>query len=203
MARRKVHKPPIAVQDPRPWEHGDHTPVRIVLHDTESHDTAGLSDIAGIFEFWHTQKLSDGSLAQYGAHFVVDGDGNVGEGGRPDKIQWHVGGLNTGSIGIEQIGFASFTRMLWKRKRRQQLYAVARLCAWAHGEYGIPLKVPKNPQSPGITTHARVGAAGIDTSGHTDPGAGYPLRFMVGLAKMMQKIGYRKTVAATPPKERP
>lgn len=201
MPKRHVHKPPILVKDPKPWTHGSMRPVRIVLHDTESHDTAGISDISGIFSFWHTQKNPTGpGLAKYGAHFVVDGDGNVGEGGQPDQIQYHVGNLNTGSIGIEQIGFASFTRLLWKRKRRKQLYAVARLCAWAHGEYGIPLKVPANPQSPGITTHARVGAAGIDPSGHTDPGAGYPLKFMVTLAKMMQKIGYRKTVAATPGK---
>jgi N-acetyl-anhydromuramyl-L-alanine amidase AmpD len=200
MAKRHVLKPPISVKDPKPWTHGTHRPVRIVLHDTESHDTAGVKDIQGIFNFWHTQKNPDGSLAMYGAHFVVDGDGNVGEGAPTNKIAWHVGGLNTGSIGIEQIGFASFTRLLWKRKRRQQLYAVARLCAWAHGEYGIPLVVPANPQSPGITTHARVGAAGIDTSGHTDPGAGYPLMFMVTLAKMMQRIGFRRTVAATPGK---
>lgn len=201
MARRHVRKPPILVQDPRPWEHGSHKPVRIVLHDTESHDTVGIQDIAGIFNFWHTQKNPDGSLAKYGAHFVVDADGNVGEGGRPDRIQWHTGNLNTGSIGVEQIGFARFSRLVWKRRRRQQLYAVARLCAWAHGEYGIPLKVADNPQSPGITTHALVGAAGIDTSGHTDPGPGYPLGFVVTLAKMMVRIGYRRTVAATPPKE--
>lgn len=200
MAKRHVHKPPIAVQDPRPWEHGDHTPVRIVLHDTESHDLEGVRDIAAIFSFWHTQKTASGELAQYGAHFVVDADGNVGEGGRPDRIQWHTGGLNTGSIGIEQIGFARFSRLIWKRRRRQQLYAVARLCAWAHGEYGIPLKVQRNPQSPGITTHKRVGEAGIDTSGHTDPGSGYPLLFMITLAKMMQRVGFRRTVAATPGK---
>lgn len=200
MARRHVHKPPVAVKDPKPWTHGAQRPVRIVLHDTESHDVAGLSDISGIFSFWHTQKNPDGSLAQYGAHFIVDKDGNVGEGGAPEQVQWHVGNLNTGSIGIEQIGFASFSRLIWKRDRRKQLYAVARLCAWAHGEYGIPLKVQTDPRAPGITTHARVGAAGIDTSGHTDPGAGYPLLFMVTLAKMMQKIGFRKTVAATPPK---
>jgi N-acetyl-anhydromuramyl-L-alanine amidase AmpD len=200
MSRRKVLKPPIQVRDPKPWVHGSHRPVRVVLHDTESHATAGIGDIAGIFNFWHTQKNPDGSLAQYGAHFVVDEVGNVGEGGSTDQVQWHVGGLNTGSIGIEQIGFASFTRMVWKRERRKQLYSVARLLAWAHGEYGIPLKVQSDPRAPGITTHKKVGEAGIDTTGHTDPGAGYPLGFVVTLAKMMQRIGYKATVAATPGK---
>ena len=202
MPRRHVHLPPIAVTDPKPWVHGSHTPVRIVLHDTESHDTAGVSDISGIFNFWHTQKNPDGSLAKYGAHFVVDGDGNVGKGGDTRQIQYHVGNLNTGSIGIEQIGFASLPRLIWKRRRRKQLYSVARILAWAHGEYGIPLKVQSDPQAPGITTHRLVGAAGIDTSGHTDPGAGYPLGFVVTLAKMMQRIGFKRTVAATPGKTR-
>lgn len=197
---RKVLLPPIAVKDPKPWTHGSHTPVRIVLHDTESHDTAGIGDISGIFAFWHTQKNPDGSLAEYGAHFVVDADGNVGQGGQVDQLQWHVGGLNTGSIGIEQVGFASFTKLIWKRKRRQQLYAVARILAWAHTHHGIPLKVPANPADPGVTTHRLVGQAGIDTSGHTDPGAGYPLGFLVTLAKMMVKIGFKRTVAATPGK---
>jgi len=200
MPKRHVHLPPISVEDARPWTHGPQHPVRVVLHDTESHDTSGITDISGIFSFWHTQKNPDGSFAEYGAHFVVDGDGNVGRGGDPDQLQWHVGGLNTGSIGIEQIGFASLTRLIWKRKRRKQLYAVARILAWAHGEYGIPLKVQPDPRTPGITTHRLVGEAGIDTSGHTDPGPGYPLGFVVTLAKMMQRIGYRKTVAATPGK---
>lgn len=200
MPKRHVHLPPVAVTDPKPWTHGTHTPVRVVLHDTESHDVAGIGDISGIFNFWHTQKNPDGSLAQYGAHFVVDKDGNVGKGGDATQLQWHVGGLNTGSIGIEQVGFASFAKLIWKRKRRKQLYAVARICAWAHGEYGIPLRVAADPRSPGITTHRLVGEAGIDTSGHTDPGSGYPLGFVVTLAKMMQHVGFKRTVAATPGK---
>lgn len=200
--KRHVHLPPVSVEDARPWTHGTQRPVRVVLHDTESHDTAGLADIAGIFNFWHTQKNPDGTLAKYGAHFVVDSVGNVGRGGDADQIQWHVGNLNTGSIGIEQVGFASFSKLVWKRKRRKQLYAVARILAWAHGEYGIPLKVQSNPQMPGITTHALVGKAGIDPSGHTDPGPGYPLGFVVTLAKMMQRVGFKRTVAATPGKTR-
>ena len=44
----------------------------------------------GVFNFWHTQKTPDGTLAKFGAHFVVDKDGNVGRGGDPTQIQWHV-----------------------------------------------------------------------------------------------------------------
>jgi len=189
------------VEDPRPWVHGSQKPVRIVLHDTESHDVAGIGDIAGIFSFWHTQPNPSGSgFAQYGAHFVVDKTGNIGRGGDATDIQWHVGNLNTGSIGIEQIGFASFGKLVWKRERRKQLFAVARCLAWAHGEYGIPLRVNKNPQDPGVTTHRLVGLAGIDPSGHTDPGAGYPLGLLITMAKTIYKLGFKKAEAALPGK---
>lgn len=188
---RRVLLPPISVTDPKPWVHGTHKPVRIVLHDTESHDTAGVAEIRGVFNFWHTQKNPDGTLAKYGAHFVVDRNGNVGRGGDPTQIQWHVTNLNTGSIGIEQIGFATFRNLVWRRKRRKQLYAVARIIAWAHGRYGIPIRVRHDPRLPGVTTHRRVGLAGIDPSGHTDPGPHYPLGFVIFLAKMIQRIGFK------------
>ena len=144
--------------------------MRIVLHDTESHDTAGIAEIRGVFNFWHTQKNPDWLLAKFWLEFVVDRDGNVGRGGDPTQIQWHVTNLNTGLIATEQIGFATFPNLLWRRKRRKQLYAVARIIAWAHGRYGIPIRVRRDPRLPGVTTHRRVGIAGIDPSGHTDPG---------------------------------
>jgi len=198
--RRQVHLP-IAVHDPKPWVHGTHVPLRFVLHDTQSHDTKGIADIAGIFSFWHTQRNPDGSLAQYGAQFVVDKEGLIGEGGPATAIQWHVGNLNTGSIGIEQIGFAEFSRETWTHDRRDQLWSVARVLAWGHGKYRIPLRVPRHPQSPGVTTHARVGAAGIDPSGHTDPGAGYPLAVVVKMAKAIYEVGFRDAQKAMPGKE--
>src|SRR4051812_2821758 len=157
--RRHVNLP-IAVRDPQPWTHGTHHPVRVVLHDTESHDVAGISDISGIFNFWHTQRI-DGELAKYGAHYIVDAEGQVGKGGADTAIQYHTGNLNTGSIGVEQVGFASFGRIVWRRRRRRQLFATARVLAHLHGEYGIPLKVQPDPRMAGVTTHARVGAAGI------------------------------------------
>jgi len=197
---RHVLLPRIFFTDPKPWVHGTQRPVRIVLHDTESHDTVGIADIRGVFHFWHTQRNPDGTLAQFGAHFVVDKAGHVGRGADPTQIQWHVTNLNTGSIGIEQIGIATFPNLLWRRQRRKQLYAVARIIAWAHGRYGIPMRVRRDPRLPGVTTHRRVGIAGIDPSGHTDPGPHYPLHLVIFLARMIQRIGFKRTVAATPGK---
>lgn len=193
---------PIAVRDPRPWVHGDMgRPTRVVLHDTESHDVAGLNDIAGIFSFWHTQTIN-GKLAQYGAHYVIDKDGNIGKGGPDTQLQYHVGNLNTGSIGVEQVGFASFAKTVWKRDRRKQLWSVARVCAYAHAKYDIPLKVRSDPRLPGVTTHARIGAAGIDPSGHTDPGPNYPLGLMLTMAKTIYHLGFADAVRSMPGKKR-
>lgn len=83
------------------------------------------------------------------------------QGADPTQIQWRVTNLNTGSIGIEQIGVATFPNLLWRRQRRKQLYAVARIIARAHGRYGIPMRVRRDPRLPGVTTHHRVGIAGI------------------------------------------
>jgi hypothetical protein len=198
MARRHVNLP-IKVRDPAPWTHGTHHPVRIVLHDTESHDTAGIADISGIFNFWHTQRIN-GELAKYGAHYIVDAEGLVGKGGADTAIQYHTGNLNTGSIGVEQVGFASFTRTIWSRKRRKQLFSVARVLAYCHAEYGIPLKVHTDPRLPGVTTHRRVGMAGIDTTGHTDPGAGYPIGLVVRMAKLIYHTNFRTATAEMPGK---
>ncbi len=176
---RRILKPWIAVKGSVDV-HGRQNPVRVVLHDTESHDAAGITDISGIFNFWKSQGLG------YGAHFIVDKDGNVGQGARCRDETWHVGNYNNGSIGIEQVGFASYTELIWKRDRLKQLIKVARLLAWLSVTFDIPLV---HSIERGVCTHADVGRAGIDPSGHTDPGAGYPLTLVLWLANRYVKRG--------------
>lgn len=184
----KIRKPHISYRHDG-QTHGRQVPLRVVLHDTESHDAAGISDIASVYGFWDRQGLG------YGAHFVVDGTGNIGQGGRCRDMMWHVGGFNTNAVGIEQIGFASFTRLIWSRQRRKQLRSVAKLLAFMHHAFGIPLEVgkidPSNPSaSRGIFTHAMVSKAGLpNSSGHTDPGKGYPLYLVVMIARRYVKQG--------------
>lgn len=182
MARR-LHKPRIQYRHDGAT-HGTHIPARIVLHDTESHDVAGIGDIRGIYEFWDRQGLG------YGAHFVVDGEGNIGQGASCTKIMWHVGNHNTGSIGIEQVGFASFTTFMWNRNKRAQTIKVARLLAWLSVHYQIPLVIDTDI---GVCTHAMLSRqdsrAGIENSGHSDPGTGYPLAFVLWLARRYVRLG--------------
>lgn len=182
--RRTLRKPSVqatCVATP----HGSMKPVRVVLHDTESHDTVGISDIKGIYSFWQAQGLG------YGAHLVVDADGNTAAANCGFGVElWHVGNYNGGSIGIEQIGFAAYGRKDWLH-HEQQVIKVARWCAWFHRVYGIPLE---HSIHEGICTHADVGAAGIDTSGHTDPGTGYPFDTVIWLAnRYVRRGGWSRT----------
>lgn len=157
--------------------HGTHTPRRIVLHDTESHDVAGITDLSGIARFWHSQGLG------YGAHVGVDKEGLSARYVSDTRIGWHVANRNTGSLGVEQIGFASFPLAVWWTRPRQ-LRTVARWLAYWSDRYSIPLRVDVDN---GVSTHAMQSKA--YGGSHYDPGAGYPLRFVVQLARTYQRFG--------------
>jgi hypothetical protein len=184
-----IHRPSAAYNAPTgAFSHGSMTPVRVVLHDTECHDAAGISEIEGVVNFFMQTDQPD----RLGAHCIVDADGNVGYLADPDQLLYHVGGLNTGSVGIEQIGFASFTEADWLR-RPKQLDKVARILAWLHHDYAIPLEVP-SPQGAadanhGVMTHAMVSRFEPASQGHTDPGSGYPLGHVLAIAKGYVKAG--------------
>jgi N-acetylmuramoyl-L-alanine amidase-like protein len=184
-----IHKPSLDYQaESGDFGHGAMTPARVVLHDTECHDAAGISEIKGVVGFW----MQTSQPNRLGAHFIVDADGNVGQCGEPTQLLYHVGGLNTGSIGIEQIGFAAFTEKDWLA-RPHQLDKVARLLAWIHREYQIPLEVPAkqgaSQANRGVMTHAMVSRFESASEGHTDPGSGYPLAHVLGIAKAYVAAG--------------
>lgn len=143
--------------------HGTHEPVRIVLHDTEGHDVAGTRDLAGVAAFWHGQGLG------YGAHLGVDAEGLTGRYVDDREIAWHVARRNTGSLGIEQIGFAWFPLPTWLG-RKDQLETVSQWLAHWSAKYGIPLRVDVEH---GVSTHAMQSKTFGGT--HTDPGRFYPL----------------------------
>lgn len=159
--------------------HGDQSPVRIILHSTESHDHEGVRDIEGIFNFWKNQAKG------YGSHIIVDKDGNSGFGAPATKICWHTAGRNTGSIGIEQIGFARFSLHTWRFTRRKQLDKVARWMAWYSKKYDIPLVINVNK---GVSTHKMQSDRFGGT--HWDPGYGFPLEWVVQKAKNYKRWGW-------------
>lgn len=180
-----VHKPPINLTTTG-FAIGPQIPVRIILHDTESHDYAGIRDIDGIIQYWRDNPFSDGT--RLGAHFIVDAEGKIAQCGRAREELQHVGGLNGASIGIEQIGFARFTPPIWLARIRQ-LNSVVHLLAYLHQRHGIPLDVPTH-QGPGllmrgVMTHAMVSKFEPASQGHSDPGIGYPLGTVLYRARRM------------------
>ncbi len=175
-----IRKPRIAFHAPPGLAHGPMgTPVRVILHDTESHDEKGINDIAGIVSFW--MRGPD----KLGAHFIVDAEGNIGQQAEPDELMFHCGGANTGSVGIEQVGFAAFTKKTWE-SRPDQLMKVAKLLAWLSVEYHIPLR---HSTVHGVSTHADQSKIHPESMGHTDPGANYPLDEVIALAKGFKDAG--------------
>lgn len=185
----KIHKPYVGWHaKPGVFGHGSMVVERALLHDTECHDAKGITEIEGVANFW-AQTPHDSRLA---AQFLVDGDGNIGQTADADELCYHTGGLNTGSVGIEQIGFAAFTEEDWLR-RPHQLLSVAKLLAWLHAEYKIPLVVPAHQghglPMHGVMTHAMVSRFEPNSGGHTDPGSGYPLGKVLAMANGFVKAG--------------
>lgn len=187
-----IHKPFVAYHAPPGLTHGAMTPVRVVLHDTESHDEKGIGDMKGVVDFWlrGPDKL--------GAHFIVDAEGNIAQCGEPTELMFHTLDANTGSVGIEQIGFANFTRQAWL-SRPDQLMKVAKLLAWLNDEYHIPLR---HSTVNGVSTHADQTIAHHVAGGHTDPGKGYPFDEVLAMAQQMKQAGgwLPDNKAATKPK---
>lgn len=161
-------------------------PRLIVLHDTESHDRAGISDLQGLVNYF------DQPSTQASSHVIVDGEGHSARCVSDSEKAWHCMDFNSISLGIEQIGFATFTQAIWSRRKRTQLRKTAQYIAyWSHS-YGIPIQravvgVGGAVHRSGITTHAALGASG---GGHHDPGKGYPLALVLRMANYYKKYGW-------------
>jgi N-acetyl-anhydromuramyl-L-alanine amidase AmpD len=149
--------------------HGTHVVQRVVLHSTESPNRTGTdADVRAIPTFWGRQG------AGYGAHLVIDREGNTNQGCPFQAIAWHVGGRNTGSVGIEQVAYSADSKKTWL-EGIVGLKQVAKNVAYLCRTYNIPVRWDVNR---GISTHGMQSLA-FHTSDHTDPGPNFPrLRFM-------------------------
>ena len=153
----------------------------IVLHDTESHNAAGDSDLKAIGAWF------DNPAAQASSHVCVDAEGRSAQYVADDRKAWHCVAYNSESLGIEQIGFA--TQAAWPE---DQLKKVAKYLAYWSKKYGIPLDRPGAVANGdvlrrGVVTHSMLGAAG---GGHHDPGAAYPLEHVLHMARYYLRRGW-------------
>lgn len=188
MARRPVRRPYERVQMEvrNHSERSTSRPSLVVLHDTESHDaTKSIRDLESIGAWF------DNPQAEASAHVCVDGDGYSARYVHDSDKAWHCGAYNSASLGIEQVGFASFTKVLWKRNKRRQLRKVAKYIAYWSWKYGIPIRKGAVSNGfvsrAGIVTHAQLGRLG---GGHHDPGPHYPFWLVLRMARWYRKHGW-------------
>ncbi len=158
--------------------HGTHDVDRGVWHSTECGDVPGVRELEGVVSYWEKQGRG------YGAQVIIDKDGNSALCANPHEICWAVENHNTGTFSIELVGFARFTPRIWFA-RHAQLDKLARWMAWLNLEYGVPLR--ESP-SYGWSTHALQSATYGGT--HTDPGRGFPKRYVLRLARKYRKEGW-------------
>jgi len=166
----------------------------IVIHETVSHDYAGLSDITSIASYLGSKG--------YGIHLIVDQEGKSGYSFDESAIYAHARGNNTGTIGIELVSFIPALKITpWARfriwlSRERQTHKAARWCAYYSDRHGFPLQYSDGIE-PGITSHYDISTAHSVPGGHWDgkpkhKGGHFPMKRLVKLAKLYKagKLAY-------------
>jgi len=186
MAKARL-KPKIVAKDQSQFvsDRGSYKIELIVLHSTESHNYPdSASDINAILG-WFSNPGAEVSCDR-----IVDGDGTTGIANKnaKNKYTWQAGWVNRHSVGIEQIGFASYGFKIWKKRYREEIKECARNIADFSIKFGVPIRKAKVNvgqeailQS-GVTLHRKVSGSG----GHHDPGK-YPFSLVLLLARRYKK----------------
>lgn len=147
------------------------TPRIIVVHSTESHERPGSADLAAIGAWF------DNPTAQASSHVCTDADGTSARYVPDIAKAWHVANFNSQALGIEQIGQAAQGK--WAKA---ELKETARWIAYWSRKWGIPIT---HSTTRGVCRHSDLGAAG---GGHHDPGAGYPLSYVLRKARQYRRL---------------
>jgi N-acetyl-anhydromuramyl-L-alanine amidase AmpD len=163
----------------------------IVLHQTISPDYPGTKDIVGVANYL--------SHTPYGIHVIVDLEGNSAAVSPADEraIYYHAasgsGGVNTRSIGIEQVSYKTSDKNYWWNRARQ-LHKTARWCAYLSKQHGIPCVYDPTCKA-GIVGHHDVTVRYHVPGGHTDcqwtgNGGNYPTKLVALLAANYKRLGW-------------
>jgi len=188
VARHKsVHQPRIQYDGRHLVDsHGTHRPVRVIIHETISHDAPGTLDLAGVAGFWNRQRNPNGTRAGYGSQIGVDGDGNSARYVDDHLVAWHTGGRNTGSLGIELVSMKWMDNLKWWLGRPKQMRKVAKWMAHYHKKFGIPFVWDVER---GFSTHYMQSKAFPASTNHTD-GQFLPKGRLMRLAKRYAREGW-------------
>jgi hypothetical protein len=143
-----------------------------------------VRDEPGIGDLKRLGAWFDDPQTEVSSHVANDAEGNDARYVRDRRKAWTVAAFNSVSLNIEQIGSAGFDRRTWMVKRQPQLENTARWIAHWHRRWDIPIRRAGVSGSTvtrsGVATHDQLGSAG---GGHHDPGKGYPLRYVLRLAR--------------------
>ena len=108
-----------------------HTPNKITIHHTVQGPSAnGPAAVRQVQEYHQRNN----SWCDIGYHFMIDRDGSIYEANPEDRVGAHVGGANTGNLGISLVG--NFED---EQPSSAQINATAQLVRHLSGKYDIAL----------------------------------------------------------------
>lgn len=177
MSRERVH-PRVVLHRPSPNRYFPRgaRPLLIVVHDTESHNRPGVSDLRSIGELFANPNF-DAS-----AHVCTDAEGQSARFVADESAAWSCVSFNRVSLNVEQIGFATGGEYTEHEVRETARW----LARWSR-RHGIPIRRGRTAGSrvirSGVVSHESLGQAG---GGHSDPGR-YPMNELLDLGRHYRK----------------
>jgi hypothetical protein len=121
-----------------------HTPNQITIHHTET--SMGTSNPASIVRGIQNFHMDTRGWNDIAYHYLISADGTIFEGSAPtDRIGSHVGGNNTGNLGIALLG-----KFGHQQPTDAQLRAAGNLVGWLADKYSITVQY--DASNPGAGT---------------------------------------------------
>jgi hypothetical protein len=156
-------------------------PGLITIHTTEGSNHPGITDLAGLGD------LFDRPSAEASSTIANDREGNDARFVRDEDKAWTQASDNPFCLSVEQVGFADTSRADWYHLCSHQLYNTARWIAYWSEKWDIPIRRGAAPAGrllrTGVASHKQLGISG---GGHWDPGPGYPMAYVLTLAKYIK-----------------
>lgn len=183
----------------RPLAHGTHEKDMFVSHESVSYNKAGLGDIQGLESVLENEG--------YGIHGITDMEGHKCWAlGRGNDVYYHAGGVNTRSVGVENISEIPIliqakkisheqAHTMWLHREKQLTSLAILMACWHNADrHNHPL-VRSNGNSPGVCSHWDVSKHHPESDGHWDcwpydKGGYFPLAHVIVLARGYAAAGF-------------
>jgi hypothetical protein len=119
-----------------------HDPYRIAIHHAVSPNNTNTPGAQAVRDIQYGHMYGYHDWSDIGYHFIIDRDGTIYRGNPEDRIGAHVGGNNTGNIGISFLGQYQPPSALGipaGEPTDQQLKSAGRLAGYLSDKYDIEL----------------------------------------------------------------